>query len=134
MILELKKYDNSIGSGGSAIVSKTLGEGEKEKANKYFSMIIYTAIIFGTLISTVGFILAKPLASSFGAEGDLLSNSVIYARILFVFTPAYMLQVMFQSFFVVAEKPHYSLRITLVAGFAKINPTVEISVPKIIAV
>lgn len=107
-----------LGSGGSAIVSKTLGEGEKKKANKYFSMIIYTAIIFGTLISTVGFILAKPLASSFGAEGDLLSNSVIYARILFVFTPAYMLQVMFQSFFVVAEKPHYSLRITLVAGFA----------------
>jgi putative MATE family efflux protein len=107
-----------LGTGGSAIVSKTLGEGKKKNANRYFSMIIYAAVILGTILSTVGFVFAEPIARSFGAEGDLLSNSVIYARILFVFTPAYMLQVMFQSFFVVAEKPHYSLRITLAAGFA----------------
>ena len=107
-----------LGTGGSAIVSKTLGEKEPENANKYFSMITYAAIILGSFLSVVGFAFAEPIARSFGADGELLLNSVIYVRILFVFTPAYMLQVMFQSFFVVAEKPHYSLRITLFAGIA----------------
>lgn len=107
-----------LGTGGSAIVSKTLGEKEPENANKYFSMITYAAIILGSFLSVVGFAFAEPIARSFGADGELLLNSVIYVRILFVFTPTYMLQVMFQSFFVVAEKPHYSLRITLFAGIA----------------
>ena len=107
-----------LGTGGNAIVSKTLGEKEPENANKYFSMITYAAIILGSFLSVVGFAFAEPIARSFGADRELLLNSVIYVRILFVFTPAYMLQVMFQSFFVVAEKPHYSLRITLFAGIA----------------
>lgn len=109
-----------LGTGGSAIVSKTLGEGDKGKANKYFSMIVYIAIFLGIVFSIIGFFVSKPIAIRLGAEGSLLENSVIYAQLLFIFIPLYMLQVMFQSFFVVAEKPHYSLRITLAAGFANI--------------
>lgn len=107
-----------LGTGGSAIVSKTLGEGKKELAHKYFSMIVYATIILGLVFALLGIFLARPLAQLFGAEGELLESCVVYARILFAFLPAYMLQVLFQSFFVVAEKPDYSLKVCLVAGIA----------------
>lgn len=118
ILLGISSMGFMLGTGGSAIVSKTLGEGKKELAYKYFSMIVYAAIILGSIFAVLGISLARPVARLFGAEGDLLELCVVYARVLFIFLPAYMLQVMFQSFFVVAEKPNYSLWVCLVAGIA----------------
>lgn len=105
-----------IGTGGSAIVSKAMGEGKQEQANQYFSMLVYVAFIFGVLISIAGFIFIRPISSALGATGELLANCVIYGRILFCSMPVFILQYVFQSFFVVAEKPDLSLKVNLIAG------------------
>lgn len=105
-----------IGTGGSAIVSKAMGEGKQEQANQYFSMLVYVAFLFSTLISIAGFIFIRPIAGALGATGELLENCVIYARILFCAMPVFILQYVFQSFFVVAEKPGLSLKVNVIAG------------------
>lgn len=105
-----------IGTGGSAIISKTMGEGKKELANQYFSMLMIMAFILGALLSLIGFVFANPIAAALGAEGELQKNAVIYARILFVSMPAYIFQFAFQSFFVAAEKPSLNLKINILSG------------------
>lgn len=109
-----------LGTGGSAIVSMTLGQGKSDLANRYFSMIVYAGIVLSVLFAVVGLLFCRPIASLLGAEGELLENCTVYGKILFAFMPAYILQVMFQSFFVAAEKPSYSLRITVAAGLTNI--------------
>ena len=105
-----------IGTGGSAIVSKTIGEGDKEKANRYFSMLIYFLIIAGTLLTIIGEIFIEPIAKALGAEGDILTNCVIYGRVLTLALIPFLLQNSFQSFLVVAEKPQMGLIISIMAG------------------
>ncbi len=105
-----------IGTGGSAIVSKTMGEGKKELANQYFSMLIIAAFIIGVLLSVIGFVFSNQIAVLLGAEGELYANAVLYSRILFIYMPAFILQFAFQSFFVTAEKPSLSLKISILAG------------------
>lgn len=105
-----------IGTGGSAIVSKAMGEGRREQANQYFSMLVYVAFILGVLLSAVGFVFIRPIASALGANGALLEDCVVYARILFCFAPVFILQFVFQSFFIVAEKPGLSLKVNILAG------------------
>lgn len=95
-----------IGTGGSAIVAKTLGEGKIENANEYFSMLVYITAIGGIIIAILSMFLVKPVAILFGASGTLLDNCILYGRILCISLPAFMLQNVFQSFFVTAEKPH----------------------------
>ena len=104
------------GTGGSAIVSKTLGEGKPEKANQYFSLLVYATLAFSILISVVGFIFIRPIAIVLGADGVLLDDCVLYARILFCSMPAFILQYLFQSFFIAAEKPGLSLKLNIIAG------------------
>lgn len=105
-----------IGTGGSAIVSRTMGEGKKELANQYFSMLIYVALALGIAVSVSGFFLAPAISAALGATGELLENCVLYARILFCGMPFFILQYAFQSFFVAAEKPSLSLKINVAAG------------------
>lgn len=105
-----------IGTGGSAIVAKTLGEGKKELANEYFSMLVYVTIIGGLMITITGMLVVRPVAIALGASGELLENSILYGRILFISLTPYMLQNVFQSFFVAAEKPHLGLRVIIIAG------------------
>lgn len=109
-----------IGTGGSAIVSKTLGEGKKEKASEYFSMLVYTSIILGVLFTIAGLILLRPIAIAIGAEGEILENCIVYGRILIIATVPFILQYMFQSFFVTAEKPTLGLIVTIAAGVTNI--------------
>lgn len=109
-----------VGTGGSAIVSQVLGEGKREKANKYFSMLVYFAIIISILLSAIGFIFARPIAVLLGATGELLENCVVYSRILFIVLTAFVLQNVFQSFFVTAEKPSLSLKISIIAGVTNV--------------
>lgn len=105
-----------IGTGGSAIVAKTLGEEKKELANEYFSLLVYVTIIGGILLSIIGMILTPVIASALGAEGELLSDCILYGRISFISMPAFMLQNVFQSFFVAAEKPKLGLGVIITAG------------------
>lgn len=107
-----------IGTGGSAIVSKTMGEGKGDLANQYFSMLVWVALGLGAVLSVLVFILIRPIAAAFGAEGQLLEDCVIYGWILLCVMPAFILQFVFQSFFITAEKPGLNLRIQLAAGVA----------------
>lgn len=105
-----------IGTGGSAIVAKTLGEGEVKKANEYFSMLVYITFASGIVLSLLGMIFIKPVAMMLGAEGELLDYCTLYGRISFLSMPAFMLQNVFQSFFVTAEKPKLGLFVIVGAG------------------
>lgn len=105
-----------IGTGGSAVVSKTLGEGKSGEANQYFSMLVYFATGLSLLLSVTGFVFARPIAAALGAEGELLESAVLYSRILAFGLTAFVLQNVFQSFFVTAEKPGLSLKMSLLAG------------------
>lgn len=105
-----------IGTGGSAIVAKTLGEGDPKRANAYFSMLVYVTAIGGILLALLGMLLVPSAASLLGAEGELLSNCILYGRINFISLPAFMLQNVFQSFFVTAEKPKLGLAVIITAG------------------
>lgn len=109
-----------IGTGGSAIVSHVLGEGKKEEANRYFSMLVYFSICLSIVLSAIGFIFARPIAVALGAEGELLKNCVVYSRLLFISLTAFVLQNVFQSFFVTAEKPALSLKISIIAGLTNV--------------
>lgn len=105
-----------LGTGGSAIVSMTLGTGQREKANRYFSMLIYAGIVLNIALSVFGFLFMPAIGSALGAKGALLENTVLYGRILIAGQTAFILQNMFQSFFPVAEKPELSLKISVAAG------------------
>lgn len=109
-----------VGTGGSAIVSRTLGEGDPERANRYFSMLTYISAIFAVILSAIGFIFTPQIAEALGASGELLHHCVIYGRILFVSTPGFILQNIFQSFFVTAEKPDLSLKVNVIAGLTNV--------------
>ncbi|MCQ2547880.1 MAG: MATE family efflux transporter [Clostridia bacterium] len=105
-----------FGTGGTAIVAKTYGEGKKEKANEYFSLFVAVAFITGIVISILGLIFIKPFAEFLGASGKLLDDSVLYASISFISMPFFILEVMFQNFFIAAEKPKLGLRVTVICG------------------
>ena len=105
-----------FGTGGSAISAKTFGEGDKEKANRYFSLFVYTTFALGVLFAVLGIVFIKPIASALGAEGEMLKNAALYARIVLIALPFNVLQYLFQSFFVTAEKPHLGLAVTLSSG------------------
>lgn len=105
-----------IGTGGSAIVAKTMGEDKPELANRYFSFLVCAAAVCGALVGALGAVFARPIAAALGAEGEMLENCVLYARIILAANPCFILQNVFQSFFVAAEKPKLGLYITVGAG------------------
>lgn len=105
-----------FGAGGSALISKTMGEGNLPRAKQLFSLFVYVTIICGLIISVVGFILIRPVASLLGAEGQMLNDCVAYGRIIILALPLYMLQFEFQTFFITAEKPQLGLFVTVLSG------------------
>ncbi len=105
-----------FGTGGTAIVARTLGEGDGEKANRRFSLVVYFSFALGILFAVLGFILLRPVARLLGAEGSLLENCVVYGRIILCALPFFVLQLLFQSFFVTAEKPKLGLIVTIASG------------------
>ncbi len=107
-----------FGTGGSAVVSQALGEGKPDKANQYFSMIVYVVIGCGIVLTVIGFLFLRPIAAAFGATGEMLDNCVIYGRIILCAETAFMLQNVFQSFLVTAERPQFGLAVTVASGAA----------------
>ena len=109
-----------IGTGGSAIISKTLGEGKKEEANRQFSMLIYLEIILGVIFTIIGIIFLRPIAKMLGATEEMMGDCLTYGRILLFGMTSFILQNSFQSFMVVAEKPKFGLAISVAAGITNI--------------
>lgn len=105
-----------IGTGGTALVSKVLGEGKKEKANEIFTMMIIFTLLLGALLSVIGVISMPWVAKFLGATEEMMADCVIYGRSVTGFTVAFMLQNVFQSFLIAAEKPKLGLLATVLAG------------------
>ncbi len=117
-LMVLGAFGFMFGAGGSALIAKTEGEGDKERANGLFSLIVYTSVILGVVIAVVGILTIRPAARLLGAEGELLDNCVLYGRIILIAMPAFMLQMEFQTFFITAEKPTLGLFVTVASGVA----------------
>ena len=107
-----------IGTGGSALIAKTLGEGDEEKANRYFTMLIKLTAVFGVLLSLVGIVFIRPISYLLGATEAMIGDCVVYGRIVLLFNTAFMLQNVFQTFLAAAEKPNLGLAVTAAAGIA----------------
>ena len=110
-----------FGSGGSALVAKTMGEGQMEKANRLFSLIVLSALAGGILLFALGYFLMPFLAAAMGASGEVLACSVFYGRTLLLSLPMFVLQRVFQSFMVTAGKPSLGLRMTILSGVTNIG-------------
>lgn len=109
-----------FGTGGGAIISKTIGEGKTKKANKLFSLIVYTSVVCGVLLAVLGLLLLRPIAEILGAKGRLLEDCITYGRIILLALPAFILQYEFQCLFATAEKPKLGLYVTIAAGVTNI--------------
>ncbi len=105
-----------FGTGGSALIAKILGEGDRERGNKVFSLIVYTSIIVSIIISIIGIVFLTPVAKWLGAEGKLLDDCILYGTIILLVLPAFVLQMEFMSFFPAAQKPQLGLIVTVIAG------------------
>lgn len=109
-----------IGTGGGALVAKTLGEKKREAADRYFTMLICFTVLLGVLISAVSILFMRPIVLFLGAKGGMIQDCMTYGIIMSAFNAAFMLQFFFQSFFVVAEKPNLGFGITMAAGLTNI--------------
>ena len=105
-----------FGTGGTAIVAKKLGEWNLKKANEYFSLFTYITLILGIIFSILGIVFMKPISILLGAEGEILNNCILYGRIILLALPFLVLQYLFQSFMIAAEKPKLGLYVTIIAG------------------
>lgn len=105
-----------FGTGGSALVAKTLGQGRRDQANRYFTMIAIATVGTGIVISALGAAFMRPICHWLRADAEIIDDCVLYGRILLGFNTAYMLQNVFQSFLITAEKPKLGLLATIAAG------------------
>lgn len=109
-----------FGTGGSALIAKTMGEGDSEKANQIFSLIVYIAAACGVVLAVLGFVLLRPAAQAMGASGPLLENCILYGQIILAALPFFILQYEFQCLFAAAGIPKLGLFVTVLAGVANI--------------
>lgn len=129
LIMILGSVGFMLGTGGNAVVSKALGEGDGERANRIFSMLVYVTVVFGVALSVLGIVFVRPIAKFFAVNekdlsaaerAQLIEYCVVYARIILSVLPAFMLQNAFQGFFVTAEKPRLGLYVTVAAGMLNV--------------
>ena len=120
VIMILGSIGFMFGSGGSALIAKIMGEGDKEKANQIFSLLIYVSIAISIVLSVLAIIFMRPIASTLGAEGQMLEDSITYGRLVALAIPTFVLQTEFQILFATAEKPKIGLYVTIVAGVTNI--------------
>ncbi|MCQ2183394.1 MAG: MATE family efflux transporter [Bacteroidales bacterium] len=110
-----------VGSGGSALVSKTFGEGDREKANSIFSQLVMLCLVFGTIAGAVLFAFMRPIVLMLGAEGDMIVPAVTYGRIVVCAMPLFILQMAFQSFYMTAERPQLGTKMSIICGCLNIS-------------
>lgn len=107
-----------FGTGGGALIARTMGEGNPELANRQFSLVVYVSLGIGVILTVLGFWLLRPVAAFLGAEGVLLEDCVRYGRVILLANPAYILQYEFQCLFATAQKPKLGLYVTVASGLA----------------
>lgn len=105
-----------FGTGGGALIAKTMGEGDDRRANELFSLVVYSSVVCGVALAGLGFLLLRPLAVALGAEGEMLQDCLTYGTVLLPAIPAYVLQYEFQCLCVTAEKPQLGLWVTVASG------------------
>lgn len=105
-----------FGTGGGALIARTMGEGNPELANRQFSLVVYVSLGIGVILTVLGFWLLRPVAAFLGAEGVLLEDCVRYGRVILLANPAYILQYEFQCLFATAQKPKLGLYVTVASG------------------
>ena len=120
LIMILGGFGFMLGTGGTAIVAKTMGLGERDRANEYFTFIIIATAVGGVILAILGIIFIEPIAVLFGAEGEMLMYAIKYGRIVLLGLPFFMLQNSFQNFFITAERPKLGLAVTVAAGVTNI--------------
>lgn len=116
LLIMLGSVGFMFGTGGTALISKTMGEGDFKKANETFSMLVWTSAILGVVLAALGFFLLRPVASAMGAEGEMLAGCELYGGIILLSLPFYVLQYEFQCLFATAGKPKLGLFVTVAAG------------------
>lgn len=109
-----------IGTGGSALVSKIMGQGDLKRANGIFSMLVYVSIALGIFFTVLGLLILRDASIWFGAEGKTLEACLAYGYILIPSLTFFLLQNVFQSFCVAAEKPKLGLVVMLCSGITNI--------------
>lgn len=109
-----------FGTGGGALIAKTMGEGQKEKANQLFSMLVLVSVLCGVGLAVLGLSFLRPIASALGAQSQMLEDSVAYGRIILIAIPAFILQYEFQCLFATAQKPKLGLYVTVAAGLTNV--------------
>ena len=119
-LMALGAFGFMIGTGGSALVARKLGEGNEKEASRYFSMLVYVTAVVGIVLSAAGFIFLRPIAAALGANDVILDECVVYGRILLASNTAFMLQNAFQSFLVAAERPKLGLAVSVISGLLNI--------------
>ncbi len=105
-----------FGTGGSALVAKAFGEGRNDRGNRYFSLFVYVSAALGVVFTVLGYLITPWITRLLGGEGAIYDSAVAYARIILLGLPFNILQMLFQSFFVTAERPKMGLYVTLSAG------------------
>lgn len=116
VIMILGGFGFMFGTGGGALISKTLGEGKNDRASRLFSMVVLVSAAVGVLVAVVGILFLRPVTALLGAEGQMLDDCVLYGRVVLAGVPVVFLQYEFQSLFSTAEKPRLGLIITVAAG------------------
>ena len=109
-----------LATGGSAFCGFQMGVGNEQKAKESFSFIVLIGTIAGLIIGGIGFFFSKEIVTALGANTVLLQDSIDYARLVSLFVPFFILQVLFQYFFVTAGKPALGLIVTILAGLTNI--------------
>lgn len=120
VIMVLGAVGFMFGAGGTAIVSKTLGEGHKTHANRYFTLVVIVTSACGVILAAVGILSVRSIAALMGATNEMLEYCVQYATIILCALPCFMLQNLFQSFFITAEKPMLGFAFTIASGVTNI--------------
>ena len=125
-LMILGTFGFMFGTGGSALISKTMGEGDMPRANRIFTMLTLVSFVTGVVVAVLGIVFIRPIAVLLGASGEMLEYCVIYGRIILAALPAFMLQQEFQSFFVTAQKPQLGLYVTIASGVA--NTVIHVAI------
>ncbi|MCM1579156.1 MAG: MATE family efflux transporter [Ruminococcus sp.] len=119
-LMVLGAFGFMFGTGGCALIAKTMGEGDSDKANRRFSLVIYATIISGIFFAAAGMLIVRKAALLLGATEEMADNCTLYSRIILPALPCLMLQYAFSSFFSAAEKPNLGLTVTIAAGVTNI--------------
>ncbi len=109
-----------IGAGGSALLSKTIGENNRRQTNSYFTTLVYLVLFLGIIFAVFGVVFIRNIALFLGADETIIDYCIVYGKTLFAFLPFFLLQNCFQNFVVVAERPGFGLKISILAGLVNV--------------